>query len=124
MEIFRFVLAAIFIVSGLLLFGIATMGLYRLKYILNRVHASAKCDTLAGVLVLTGICIITGLSFTTLKIIAIAAFIWLTNPVSVFMISRAEVNTNPKLKDEVRFLDISSKNKQNNKAGVNKDDSV
>ena len=113
MEVLRFVLAALFVTSGLVLFGIATMGLYRLKYVLNRVHASAKCDTLAGVLILIGLCIISGFSFTTLKIIVIGIFIWLTNPVSIFMISRAEVNTNPKIKEEVRFLDISSKAKPN-----------
>ena len=112
MEILRFVLAAVFIISGLALFGVATMGLYRLKYVLNRVHASAKCDTLAGVLILIGACILSGFTFTTLKIIAIGVFIWLTNPVSIFMISRAEVNTNPQIKDEVRFLDISTKPKQ------------
>jgi multicomponent Na+:H+ antiporter subunit G len=101
-------MAAVFIVSGLALFGIATLGLYRLKYVLNRVHASAKCDTLAGVLVLIGVCIIWGFDFASLKIMSIGVFIWLTNPVSVYMIARAEVNTNPKLKDEVRFQDISS----------------
>ena len=111
MEVLRFVLAAFFITSGLILFGVATMGLYRLKYVLNRIHASAKCDTLAGVLILIGVCIISGFTFTTLKIIVIGIFIWLTNPVSIFMISRAEVNTNPQIKEEVRFLDISSKAK-------------
>ena len=120
MDILRFVLAALLITSGLVLFGVATMGLYRLKYVLNRVHASAKCDTLAGVLILLGVCIISGFSFMTLKIIVIGIFIWLTNPVSIFMISRAEVNTNPKIKDEVRFLDISSKAKQNSEEEVNK----
>jgi multicomponent Na+:H+ antiporter subunit G len=109
MELLRFILAAFFITSGLILFGIATMGLYRLKYILNRVHASAKCDTLAGVLVLIGVCIISGFNFTTLKIVIIGIFVWLTNPVSIFMISRAEVNTNPNIEDEVKFVDISSK---------------
>ena len=122
MEVLRFLLAALFITSGLILFGVATMGLYRLKYVLNRIHASAKCDTLAGVLILIGVCIISGFSFTTLKIIVIGIFIWLTNPVSIFMISRAEVNTNPQIKEEVRFLDISSKAKAkpDSDEGVNK----
>ena len=111
MELIRFICAAFFISCGLILFGSATMGLYRLKFILNRIHASAKCDTLASVLILIGICIITGFTFTTLKIILVAIFIWLTNPVSIFMIGRAEVNTNPYLSDNVRFVDISSKSK-------------
>ena len=109
MEILRFVLATVFLASGIIVFGVATLGLYRLKYVLNRIHASSKCDTLGGMLMLIGICIIAGFSFTTLKIIALVVFVWLTNPLAIFMIGRAEVLTNPNLEDEVSILDITSK---------------
>jgi len=109
MEILRFVLATVFLTSGIIVFGVATLGLYRLKYVLNRIHASSKCDTLGGMLMLIGICIIAGFSFTTLKIIALVVFVWLTNPLAIFMIGRAEVLTNPNLEDEVSILDITTK---------------
>jgi multicomponent Na+:H+ antiporter subunit G len=121
MELLRFILAALFITLGLFVLGIATLGLYRLKYVLNRIHASSKCDTLGGMLVLIGICILTGFSFTTLKILALSVFIWLTNPLAIFMIGRAEVLTNPNLEDEVSVLVVPSKKKQANEEVNNSD---
>jgi len=119
MEILRFVLATLFLTSGIIVFGVATLGLYRLKYVLNRIHASSKCDTLGGMLMLIGICIIAGFSFTSLKIIALVVFVWLTNPLAIFMIGRAEVLTNPNLNDEVSILDITTKKPENNESDNN-----
>ena len=100
MEIIRLILAAVFLFSGLFILGIATLGLFRLNNALNRLHAAAKCDTLGALLVLVSLAIIVGPSFTALKFFILIAFIWITNPVSVFMIARAEVLTNPSIEEE------------------------
>ena len=105
MEIIRFLVAALFILSGLFILGVATLGLYRLKYVLNRIHASAKCDTLGSLLLLVGICILMGAGFMTLKLVLLIVFIWLTNPAAVHMIGRAEVLTNSSLEDEVEVVE-------------------
>ena len=106
MEIIRFVLAAIFLISGLFVLAVATIGLFRLKGALNRLHAAAKCDTLGALLVLTSMAILTGLSFTSLKLLILIIFIWITNPVSVFMIGRAEVLTNPDVDNECEVAQL------------------
>jgi len=109
MEILRICCAALFIFSGLFVLAVATLGLFRLHYVLNRVHASAKCETLGTMLLLIGLCIIMGLSFTTLKIVALIVFLWLSNPVALFMVGRAEVQTNPRLHEEVDILIVPTK---------------
>jgi multicomponent Na+:H+ antiporter subunit G len=108
MEILRFSFAALFILVGLFVLGVATLGLFRLNYVLNRVHASAKCETLGTMLVLFGLCIVLGFTFASLKVGALIIFLWLTNPVALFMIGRAEAQTNPRLHEEIDILDISS----------------
>jgi len=105
-DIIRLVLAAIFLFSGLFILGIATLGLFRLNNALNRLHAAAKCDTLGSLLVLVSLAIIVGPSFTALKFFILIAFIWITNPVSVFMIARAEVLTNPKIEEECDVTEV------------------
>jgi len=100
LDIIRIILAGIFLFSGLFTLGVATFGLFRMHNALNRLHAAAKCDTLGALLVLSGLAIIIGPGFTVLKLFILIAFIWLTNPVSVFMIARAEVLTNPKIEEE------------------------
>ena len=107
MEIIRFVFAALFLLSGLFILGVATLGLFRLDSALNRLHAAAKCDTLGALMVLIGMSIIVGLSFTTLKFLILVVFIWLTNPVAVFMIGRAEVLTNPRIEDECEVTEVT-----------------
>jgi len=105
MEIFKFSVAVLLFASGLFILGIATIGLYRLRYVLNRIHASAKCDTLGALFILLALCIVTGFTFTTLKLLMLIVFVWLTNPVSVHMVGRAEVLTNPNLREEMEVID-------------------
>lgn len=105
MEIARFILAAVFIVSGLFVLGVATVGLFRLKYVLNRIHASAKCDTLGTLLLLIGVVLLVGFNFTSVKLLLLICFIWLTNPVAVHLIGRAEVLTSPDIEDECEVVE-------------------
>ena len=106
MELIRFILAAFFILGGLFILGVATLGLFRLKNALNRLHAAAKCDTLGSLMVLIGMAIIVGASFTTVKILALVVFFWLTNPVAVYMIGSAEVQTNPHIEEECEVMEL------------------
>ena len=61
----RFIIAALFIVCGLLAEILAIIGVYRFKYVLNRMHCSAIGDTLGLDMVLLGIMIIAGFSYTS-----------------------------------------------------------
>ena len=111
MEILRFTVAALFIGVGLFILVVATLGLFRLNYILNRVHAASKCETLGTMLVLAGLSIILGFNFMSLKIWLLIIFLWLTNPVAIFMVGRAEVQTNPRLHEEVEIVEVSQQKK-------------
>ena len=106
MEVVRFAAAALFLLCGLLILGIATFGLFRLDNALNRLHAAAKCDTLGSLMVLVGLAIIVGPSFTMLKILILIVFFWLTNPVAVYMIGRAEAQTNPHIETECEVMEL------------------
>ena len=106
MEMVRFVVAAVFLVGGLFVLTVATFGLFKLKGALNRLHAAAKCDTLGVLLVLISMAILTGVNFTSLKLLILIVFIWVTNPISVFMIGRAEVLTNPEVEDECEVVEL------------------
>lgn len=108
LEWIRFGLAAIFIISGIVIAAIATFGVYRFQYVLNRMHAAAMVDTLAILLCLLGLMILSGNVFCSvsetifliLKLFLVVLFLWFASPVSSHLISRLEVTTNPKVKDE------------------------
>ncbi|NLW43292.1 MAG: monovalent cation/H(+) antiporter subunit G [Tissierellia bacterium] len=94
MEMIRLVLMIIFMGLGIFVFGIATFGLFKFDYILNRIHVAAKCDTLASLLIIIGLMIYSGFSITTLKLLLVVIFLWLSNPVGTHLIGQTEVITN------------------------------
>ena len=84
----------IFMTIGFIFVAIAMFGVYRFKYVLNRMHAVAICDTMGMFFVLLGVMVCFGLSFASLKCALIIVFFWLAGPVSSHLIARLEVTTN------------------------------
>ena len=78
-----------FLLGGFFFFLAATVGLLRFPDFFCRLHATGKGDTLAVLLSLIGLSIYEGLSFTSLKIIFIAVFMFLAQPTSTHAICRA-----------------------------------
>ena len=45
MEMIRFILVAFFMICGLLTMAAAVLGMFRFKFVLNRMHTAATSDT-------------------------------------------------------------------------------
>ena len=89
----RFIIAACLVGFGVFLFAMSTFGVFKFKYVLNRMHAAAIGDSLALFSVLAGVGVMTGLTYSTLKLVIILVFFWLTAPVSSHMIAKMEIAT-------------------------------
>ncbi len=100
----RMILAAILIGAGLFVLAVATLGIFRFHYVLNRIHVAAKCDTLGAMLFLSGLAVLEGFSFSTLKLILIIVFLWFTNPVASHLVTRVEFQTAAELEDECEVI--------------------
>ena len=100
----RFGASAALITVGLLTLGIATFGIYRLNYVLNRIHVAAKCDTLGTMLIMLGLIISCSNAVTIIKLLRIVVFMWLANPVANHLIVRLEVVTNDRIEDEMEVI--------------------
>lgn len=92
-EWIRFLFGALFLLCGLLIFLIEMIGVFRFKYVLNRMHAAAMGDTLGIASSLIGLIIISGLNFTSLKLFCVIVFLWFSSPTSSHLIARLEVAT-------------------------------
>jgi multicomponent Na+:H+ antiporter subunit G len=75
--------------GGLFFFVVGTVGILRFPDLFTRAHSAAKCDTLGAVLCLIGLMIYSGLNFTSLKLLLVIAFLWITNPTATHLISKA-----------------------------------
>lgn len=106
MELFRLIVGTIFILAGLFIFGIATLGLFRFHYVLNRVHVAAKCDSLASLLVCVGLMFLVDTPGAILKLLLVIVFVWLSNPVASHLVCKIEVETNENIAEECEVEDV------------------
>ncbi len=101
----RFLAGALLLLCGLGIFLIEMIGVFRFKYVLNRMHAAAMGDTLGIGFSLVGLILLNGLNFTSLKLLLVIIFLWFASPVSSHLIARLEVTTNED--EEKRYREIS-----------------
>ncbi len=93
-----------FLIAGLVLFGIEILGVFRMKYVLNRMHAAAIGDTLGISLAFIGLIILNGFHLSSLKLLLVVVFLWCSSPVASHLIARLEVATTEKT-DEFLLID-------------------
>ncbi len=76
---------------------IGAIGIVRFPDVYNRIHANTVVVVGGSILLLIGAGILGGLSIFTIKVIVIAIFVFLTNPVSSHAIARAAHKSGVKL---------------------------
>ncbi|MCH5272200.1 MAG: monovalent cation/H(+) antiporter subunit G [Lachnospiraceae bacterium] len=99
-EWFRFAVTALFLAGALSMAVISVAGVFKFKFILNRMHAAAICDSFVLLLAMIGVAVSYGFSAATLKVCLIVLLIWMASPVSGHLIARLEVTTDKHLSEE------------------------
>ena len=99
LEWIRFGAGVGLLIIGLGIFMLQIFGVYKFKFVLNRMHAAAMGDTLGLGAFLTGLILLSGFNMTSVKLALILVFLWLASPVASHLISRLEVVTNEHLED-------------------------
>lgn len=95
LETVRFWVSAILMAGALLTLITGVLGVFRLKYCLNRMHAAAVNDTLGILLAVCSLIVAQGPDFVSLKFLLVVIFLWLASPVSSHLIARLEITTDP-----------------------------
>lgn len=111
-EWIRFLAGALFLVCGLLIFLIEMIGVFRFRYVMNRMHAAAMGDTLGIACSLIGLIIISGWNFTSLKLFCIIVFLWFSSPTSSHLIARLEVATDEEREKHYRIVSLDGPEKE------------
>lgn len=107
LEWIQFLIGAALILCGLIIFIIELIGVFRFKYILNRMHAAAMGDTLGIGLCLLGLIVLSGFTFTSLKLLCVIIFLWISSPVSSHLIARLEVTTDKEPDQHYRIATLN-----------------
>ena len=100
----RFIIAAIFIIAGVIIIASAMVGNFRFGYVLNRMQVGATADTLGTMLVIVGLIIISGINTISLKLVVMILFMWIANPVQSHFLARTEIISNEKITEECEVV--------------------
>ena len=104
-DVIRLIACIILTCAGLCCLVSGVVGVFRFKYALNRLHAAAILDTVGILLMGLGVIVATGLTLTSVKILVVIAFLWLTSPVSGHLIGRMEIAINDDLEQAMDVID-------------------
>ncbi|RZN38834.1 MAG: monovalent cation/H(+) antiporter subunit G [Methanosarcinales archaeon] len=106
------VLTVMLLLIGAFFMLAGTIGFVRFPDFYSRMHATGKCDTLGEGLMLVALIIYGGVTFVSVKILFLIAFILLANPTSTHAIAKAayDVGLEPwrKLDEEVVWLNTGN----------------
>lgn len=96
------IIGSIFLVLGIICGTISILGIYRFKFVMNRMHAAAIVDALSLSLIVVGLIIISlNLDFV-FKLALILVFQWIGSPIASHMVMRLEKETDKELDKHVK----------------------
>ena len=109
----QFGFSALCILLGLFITITGVRGFYKLKFILNRMHAAALLDTLGLFFIVLGLIIANGFvledgtfDITNIKLACVVFFLWLTSPVSSHVIAKLIYMTDSNTDSETVEVDV------------------
>ena len=105
-EWIRFGIVIVLLVFGMSIFFLEIFGVYRFKFVLNRMQIAATGDTLGIGLCLIGLMVANGWDATTAKLALVIVFLWCASPVSSHMIARLEYTTDQTLLENCRMVSM------------------
>ena len=104
----RFLVGAVLLLCGLGTFLIEMIGVYRFRYVMNRMHAAAMGDTLGIGFCLLGLIVMSGFHVTSLKLLLVIIFLWFSSPVSSHLIARLEITTDEEPEKHYRKVGLKT----------------
>lgn len=106
LEWIRFILSLSFLIGGVVIFLVEIFGMYRFRFVLNRMQIAATGDTLGLGLCLIGLMIANGANAASAKMFLVLLFFWIASPVSSHVLSRMEYTTDEHVEEHLRIVTL------------------
>ena len=101
----RLILAAVLLGLGLFFVLAAVAGVYRFRFVLNRMHAAALIDTMGVFCILSGLILLSWSPAFFPKLLLILLFLWIGSPLTTHLLARLEIDTDETAEDNYRKED-------------------
>ena len=88
----RYILAAVLIIAGLVSAAVSILGVFRFKFVMNRMQCAAILDTLSMGGILCGLMVASASMAYIPKLIAALLMLWVGSPVASHLVGRMEMS--------------------------------
>ncbi len=102
-ETVRFVLSAALIGFGLLCIFFAILGVFKFRFVMNRMHCAAIIDTLGIAGVAVGLMVAAGSLQYIPKLLCVLLILWVGSPIASHLVGRLEIMTDDNLKGHMEM---------------------
>lgn len=90
------IIGIVFIILGIFVMFLGSLGILRLPDFFSRTHAVSKSDTLGIALVMLGLIVVEGFTQSSLKLGLILLFVAISNPIGSHALGRAALRRGEK----------------------------
>lgn len=90
---FRLIASGIFIAAGIFCMLTGVFGVFRFRYVLNRMHCASILDTLGTFFLLLGLMLAVPSTAFLPKLVLILLTLWVGSPIASHLVSRMEYRT-------------------------------
>lgn len=105
LEWVRFGVVALLMLCGVFMLSVSIIGVFRFRYVLNRMHPASVTDTLGLMMVVLALMVAFGLDWATLKLALMIVFVWMASPISAHLLSKLEVTTGSDVEQHLIIVD-------------------
>ena len=99
--------AAVSLTVGMICVLLGILGVYRFRFVLNRMHGAAIIDTMGVFFILLSLILATRSLEYLPKLALLLAFLWIGSPLASHLVSRLELTTDETAEDHVKKEDRS-----------------
>lgn len=92
-EWIRFGLCALLAACGIFVIFTSVFGVFRFRFVLNRMHCAAIIDTLGTLFLLASLMLAANAPVYGWKLLCILLFLWIGSPIASHLVSRMELRT-------------------------------
>ena len=101
----RFWLSAVLIGFGIACDFFAIFGVYKFRFVMNRMHCAAILDTLAMAGILGGLMVLTADMAYVPKLLAALLVLWVSSPAASHLVGRMELDTDDTAKTHMEPME-------------------
>ena len=101
----RWILSAALISCGVGVMACAVLGVFRFRFVLNRMHCAGMIDTLGMLLLVAGLAVASGRLRDIAKLALILLLLWVSSPIASHLVSRMELSTDETASSHMRKED-------------------